>query len=107
MYTGLCCLLVSTKWWRGNPKARSPSAAKGVLATVGDVQEAILILVVLIHIRHERSCTKDVTLTQYTGWTLGFECASLTGCAFSGRYLACLTDQSMCPWMCLGWSEQG
>ncbi len=32
------------------------SAAKGVFAAVGNVQEAILVLVILINIRHERRC---------------------------------------------------
>lgn len=33
------------------------SAAKGVFTTVGNVQEAVLVLVILIHIRHESGCT--------------------------------------------------
>lgn len=40
---------------------RGAALAKGVLARVGDVQEVVLILVVSIHIRHQRSCSQDRT----------------------------------------------
>ena len=39
------------------PEAKTSSAAKGVLATVGDVQEAVLVLVIFVHVRHKSSCT--------------------------------------------------
>ena len=39
------------------PEAKTSSAAKGILATVGDVQEAVLVLVIFVHVRHESSCT--------------------------------------------------
>lgn len=43
------------------------SAAKGVLAAVGNVQEAILILVILIHIGHERRCIDGSIVGQSGG----------------------------------------
>jgi len=36
--------------------ARARSAAKRVLAAVGDVQEAVLVLVILVHVGHEGGC---------------------------------------------------
>lgn len=39
-------------------KAPIPSAAKRIFAAVGNVQEAILILVVLVHVRHQRGCAR-------------------------------------------------
>ncbi len=37
-------------------RERARSAAKRVLAAVGDVQEAVLVLVVFVHVGHERGC---------------------------------------------------
>lgn len=42
----------------------TPSAAKGVLAAVGNVQETILILMILIHVRHEGRCRDTENPTQ-------------------------------------------
>jgi len=43
--------------WVGTAR-RLQAAAEGVLATVGDVQEAVLVLVLLVDVRHQGGCMR-------------------------------------------------